>query len=133
MTVTVSSETGIAVAPIKLPLPPTVNSMFANRRGGGRQRTKKYNDWRQEAYLAAVAQPDTSLNMFSGPVMVDITCRRPRKNCDIDNRIKPVLDLLQAAGVIEDDKHVMEVRARWGDVEGAEVSITHWTEEEVRA
>jgi Holliday junction resolvase RusA-like endonuclease len=54
---------------------------------------------------------------------VDITLKRPRANCDVDNYIKGCLDLLVNMAVIDDDKNVQEVRARWGDVAGAVVTI----------
>ncbi len=106
---------------VRLPVPPSANTMW-RRVGNKTLLSKKYREWRGSGQLNILEQGFTELRI-GGPLSVDITCKRPRKNCDIDNRIKPVLDLLQAAGVIEDDKHVMEVTARWGDVEGAEVRV----------
>ena len=62
---------------------------------------------------------------FAQPVAISIYIKCPRKNADIDNRIKPVVDFLVFAGVIEDDKseHVRRVSAEWADVEGCVVRV----------
>ena len=62
------------------------------------------------------------------PIYITIAMRRPRSNADIDNRIKPCLDLLQYVKVIQDDKLVEGVNAYWTKSlpEGvaAEIAIT---------
>lgn len=110
------------MTPINLPLPPTSNTMW--RRVGNRTLlSKKYRQWKEEAAWALNASNPNPRRWFK-PVMVDITCRRPSLNCDIDNRIKPILDLLEATGLVSNDRLVVEVRARWGDVEGAVVTVS---------
>lgn len=55
-----------------------------------------------------------------GPFEVHLTfsSEKRRRNSDIDNRIKPVLDALQRFGVIENDSLAEKVTATWGPVEG---------------
>jgi len=108
---------------LTLPTPPTTNTLFRNKAGGGRCKSARYATWIRAASNEVLAQRRHSV---LGAVMIDITCRRPSKNSDIDNRIKACLDLLVAMKVIDDDKNVQEVRARWGDVEGAVVTIIPW-------
>lgn len=109
---------------LRLPTPPTANNMFANVAGKGRVKARGYLKWRNEA-LCQVAIMHRGKSPISGPVSVEISLKRPRKNADIDNRIKPVLDLLQAAAVIDDDKNVQEIAARWDDAaDGCEVTVS---------
>lgn len=105
---------------LTMPVPPSLNNIFTNVRGKGRVRTARYRTWARAAGNEVMAQ--TKRN-FPGPVLVDITCKRPRSNCDVDNYIKGCLDLLVDMAVLSDDKNVQEVRARWGDCEGAVVTI----------
>lgn len=105
---------------IKLPAPPSTNNLYANRRGGGRKRTDRYNAWRNAAGWDVNRQ---SPMRVAGPVILDITCERPRVRSDVSNRIKAVEDLLVEHGIIEDDSKVVEVRARWGQVKGCEVRV----------
>jgi len=59
-----------------------------------------------------------------GEVLLDITIKRRRKTQDLDNMLKPILDLLVNMAVMDDDKNVGEIRCRWGDVPGAVVEIS---------
>ena len=68
-------------------------------------RSAAYVEWRQRAEDAVSAV--FRGNPISGPVSVEIRLYGPsRRSYDVDNRGKAVLDLLQHAGVIEDDKQV---------------------------
>ena len=109
---------------VRLPIPPSANSMWRNV-NGRTLLSKKYRQWRGEARWG----PDSKwpavagLPVFEGPVSVDITLKRPRKNADLDNRIKPILDVLEDAQIFENDNQVAKLSIRWGDVEGAEVRV----------
>ena len=83
-----------------VPWPPSVNKMRIAIRGRLIS-APEYRDWLVEAGAAVSGQnPDT----FTGPVEVDIALGPPRKyKFDIDNRIKPILDLMVTLGIIEDD------------------------------
>lgn len=105
---------------ITLPCPPSTNNLFTNARGRGRVKTQRYLTWCRAAGNEVLAQ---RRHRVAGPVLVDITCKRQNTTSDIDNRIKACLDLLVEMNLIDDDKNVQEVRARWGDVAGAVVTI----------
>lgn len=105
---------------VSIPCPPSVNSMYRNVTGKGRVKTVRYRTWARAASNEVMAQTKQHIG---GPVMVDITCQRKRSTEDVDNKIKAVLDLLVTMAVIDDDKNVHEVRARWGAVEGAVVTV----------
>lgn len=107
---------------LELPFPPSLNSIWCtgkNRRTGKpvTYLDRKYVTWRKEAddlYL-------TQKRAFGGPIIgrfcVEIVVDQRRWNkrkSDVDNRIKPVMDFLQRAGVIENDNLCSEVKAWWG-------------------
>jgi len=102
-----------------LPYPPSVNNLFFNR-GRGRGRTDAYNAWREAAGYAIVQQGRKRL---SGPVSLAIALVRPdKRRRDIDNALKPILDLLVSMGVIEDDSLVQRISIQWTH-EGAPCSV----------
>jgi len=107
-----------------IPRPPSSNNMFVNVKGRGRVKSKRYKAWWTQAYYYVKANAPNALVAVARPVMVNITVkRRGPKVGDIDNMIKPVLDLLVTTGILEDDHLVQEVRARWGQAEDVTVSI----------
>jgi Holliday junction resolvase RusA-like endonuclease len=92
-----------------LPIPPTTNSLFANVKGVGRVRTKKYRSW------CEMAGADLFTQKVSGtapvPCCVSIIVvggKGFNENRDLDNCAKGVLDLLVSQGILEGDsvKHV---------------------------
>lgn len=94
-----------------LPYPPSVNTAFRNKAGGGRVRTKGYNAWRREAQAEILRQRPPKVR---GCYRLTIEATRPdNRKRDIDNLIKPVSDILVLGGIIEDDSLCLEVTARW--------------------
>jgi Holliday junction resolvase RusA-like endonuclease len=90
---------------LNLPLPPSVNALFANVPGRGRVRTKVYRTWSKTALdFAWLSKPQGGFPRFDGAFDVQITVALKMRG-DIDNRIKPLLDFLASAGIIENDKH----------------------------
>ncbi len=96
---------GRQAAFFQVPMPPSANNIFANRLTGGRHVTEAYEAWRREAGWTLKLQ---KIKPFAGPVKVEIRLEPPRGRADIDNRIKPVLDLLQMMAIVDND-----VQARW--------------------
>jgi crossover junction endodeoxyribonuclease RusA len=87
---------------IKLPVSPSVNSLFRNVRGKGRVKTGAYKAWITEAGLKLNLQRPVPV---LGPV--HITIRVPdTSRADLDNLAKGPIDLLVAHGLIDDDRHV---------------------------
>lgn len=119
----------------QLPLPPSVNAMFANLLNGrgkrpGRVKTSEYRDWCRRAGIHMLLQGP--LRKITGPVAIRIIVSENARG-DLDNRTKSVLDLLVHHQIIEDDSKriVRKLLLEWGDVEGAQVEITEqpdWTE-----
>ena len=89
---------------ITLPFPPTVNHMHVN---GAKVR------YRSKAYVAFcglvanIVEREKIASMGSNRLAIAITLHGPNKRAfDIDNRVKPVLDALQRAGLYADDESV---------------------------
>lgn len=101
--------------------PPTTNTLYANAAKGGRVKSQRYRTWKVAAGWDIRQAKWSKVN---GPVLLDLTVKRTNSRSDISNRIKAMEDLLVDMEVIDDDRNVMEVRARWGDVEGCRVKIT---------
>lgn len=110
-----------------LPVPPSTNNLFATvqMRVGNKRITKRiksaaYKDWLDAAALEIRRQ---RVPHIAGKVAVDIRMRQPNALSDPDNRIKAALDALVSSTVIEDDRHVVDVRIRWDDVADCVVTV----------
>jgi crossover junction endodeoxyribonuclease RusA len=87
-------------------VPPTANHMFFNVKGRGRVKTPEYAAWRDHT---AWFLKSLRLGCLEGPVRVDIDLPANKRR-DIDNSIKPILDCIQSAGLVQNDR---QVRALW--------------------
>jgi Holliday junction resolvase RusA-like endonuclease len=91
---------------IILPLPPSVNALYGNRkngRGPGRYKTYAYRDWirRADAYLIG---QKWALVRFTGPAEVRVRLPSNTRG-DVDNRLKAILDYLVRCNLTDDDRH----------------------------
>ena len=93
-------------------LPPSVNAIWRHTKGGNTYRTKDYLTWRNGEEWNLTAQL-RGQHRLEGCVYLTLAMKRPRANCDLDNRLKGILDLLQHVGAISDDKAVMGINAFW--------------------
>ena len=93
-------------------LPPSVNHAFMRRKTGQVIRTEAYRVWcNGEGHL--LNRQLAGQHKFDGPVFVTMAMRRPRSNADLDNRLKPIGDLLQKCGAIPNDKLIMGWNVYW--------------------
>lgn len=90
--------------------PPSTNNMFANVAGRGRIKSKEYNMWVNAAGWDC-KRKGQCMGPFTLTVSFNTAWRRP--NADLDNRIKPILDLLVAHEVVEDDNRCEAIHASW--------------------
>lgn len=95
-----------------VPIPPSVNNLFVNTSGQtqGRSRVKsqKYRNWLHEAGWRLRQQHPPH---FAKPVRIEIEADLERRR-DIDNALKPLLDLLVYVQVLADDNLVDDLRIR---------------------
>lgn len=95
---------------IDLPLPPSANALFANVKGGGRVKTKDYNNWLNEARWhvlttwRAAGNPSVEAD---APMQVFLRLGLTTRKRDAGNCLKAVEDVLVKELPIPDD--------RWND------------------
>lgn len=105
-----------------LSVPPSANKLFANAKGGGRVKASAYRAWIRGELKALMAQ---RAKPIVGRAAVAITIPKGTLG-DCDNRIKPTIDLLVRAGVLQNDsaKHLGAVSMTFGDVATMQVEVT---------
>lgn len=114
---------GVIIFQVSLPMPPSANNAFLNVPGRGRVRSNAYRKWAEEAGWMVKARRN---GCYEGPVSLLIEiCPKTKRIQDIDNKIKPLADLLVACGVIPDDnnRHVKAITIRQIE-DGPECTIT---------
>lgn len=95
---------------LQLPLPPSANRLWVRAQKGMR-RSDEYTAWLLEAGWTAKTQHPGKVD---GPFKVSIHATRPdKRRRDLDNIIKPTLDLMQHPAIVEDDSDCEQVSARW--------------------
>lgn len=107
---------------LMLPMPPSVNNLYRNIRGGGRVSTRAYREWRAEAYHAIkFAKPP----YYSGRVRLTMAFGRPdERRRDVSNFVKAIEDALVHMMVIEDDSLVQSISAEWTTEHPGQVAVT---------
>ena len=87
-----------------IPYPPTINTYYRHFRGRTVLATKG-REWQNAAYYDLLG--GGAIVGLRGPVSVELDVYPPDNRVrDLDNIIKPVLDLLEIAGFIENDVQV---------------------------
>lgn len=96
---------------VSLPFPPSLNRLW--RAGKGKvYRSADYEAWRSESAWEARRQAGT--RKIAGQFRIIVNVVRPdRRHRDIDNLLKAVLDCLQHAGVIKNDKNCEHIEIKW--------------------
>lgn len=90
---------------ISIPVPPSVNQMFANnpKRGRGRFKTKVYKDWLKHAGAELMLQKPEPVR---GKYRFYLTL--PKIRGDGSNRIKAAEDFLVAHKLVDDDRFCVD-------------------------
>jgi Holliday junction resolvase RusA-like endonuclease len=110
-----------------LPLPPSTNNLYVNLPGRGRVRAAAYRRWSDEAgWLVKAKTPPVT---FYGAVAVRIEAGAGNRR-DIDNILKPTLDLLVKVGVLADDRMIDVLHIMRGGPKNY-MLISIWPMEEV--
>lgn len=91
---------------IRLPFPPTVNHYYTVVHGR-KILSKRGRIYKASAALLASKQSE----LIEGPYAVYIVARPPdKRKRDLDNLLKPLLDVLTQAGIITDDSAIDDIR-----------------------
>ncbi len=89
-----------------LPIPPSTNNLFRGGPRGGRYKTDAYKSWLDAAGWEIKLQRPPALHPPLRTCLRVLIEAPLGPNRDIDNALKPVLDVLVKMGVIVDDKLV---------------------------
>ena len=97
---------------IRIPYPPSTNRIW--RQGQGRMhKSQEYKDWLALASWEIRAQLGPK-KVITDPFKLTVRVERPdRRKRDLDNLLKPILDLLGHYGLIENDSLCHWIDARW--------------------
>ena len=95
---------------IRLPPVVSANAMYRSIARGRVIKSKPYRAWIEEAGKVLQAQRPEPV-----PGRVEVGLEVPRAAGDIDNRAKPILDLLEAHGIIDNDRNVECLAIKWAD------------------
>lgn len=96
---------------IRLPLCPSVNALYLNRKGGkgrGRIKTPQYRQWLAAADAFYLMQK-RSLKKVSGLTEIKIVICKPHPLADPNNYVKALCDYLVSRNLTDDDKHQWKV------------------------
>lgn len=93
-----------------LSLPPSTNNLFINIKGRGRIKSSEYRSWLTEMGWQLRIQ---RAQKMQGNLLVYIALKRPKKRRDLDNTLKPILDLLVTHEVIRDDSDIVRISVKW--------------------
>jgi Holliday junction resolvase RusA-like endonuclease len=99
-----------------LSLPPSANRLWRNNR-----LSLDYRKWKDTAGWEAKTQL-IGVAPIKGRFAVKIEV--PANRRDLDNSVKPLLDLCQAVGAIQDDKFAEEIHLYRVDRDGALIELT---------
>ena len=106
-----------------LPVPPSTNNLYVARRDGkGRAKAGAYKAWIEEAGKLMLAQrvPRDGLKHVRVEVEVPFNYQR-----DIDNALKPILDIAKRMHVIVEDRWVDQIEVRRVPV-GQDLTVSIW-------
>lgn len=119
----------------RLPLPPSVNNLFATVPARGKKKARRvhsrsYSAWRvtagKEISVQRQAMPTKRVGGAYKLLIVADWRERTASNGrgrDLGNFEKAVSDALVWMNIIDDDSLAEEIHLRWGDVVGCEVTV----------
>ncbi|MBR2584396.1 MAG: RusA family crossover junction endodeoxyribonuclease [Thermoguttaceae bacterium] len=114
----------IAAWRCRLPWPPSANLIWRTSRNVT-YLSKTYKDFLRSAAGAILCQKPRDL-FITEPIRVEIVLHPPRNfHFDIDNRVKPLLDILTRACVWKDDSLVHELTVRRGEIKKNGLAVVY--------
>lgn len=98
---------------LELSWPPSINHTWAPKPGGkGFYMTPTAKQWRKDNILLLRYQvgPHTTMQ---GELKALIALTPPKRTGDIDNRLKAIFDVLEAARIIKNDQQIKRLEVDW--------------------
>jgi len=96
---------------VTIDMPPSLWKLYVGN-GKTKRKSPEYKNWIQVAHWQ-LNQQKKIIGKVDGKFRIHLLLSRSRASCDLDNYIKPVLDVLQSYGVIENDKFCEESTQKW--------------------
>lgn len=107
---------------LRLPVPPSVNNLFAtNKRTGGRYKAPNYRRWQAQADLWFITQK-AGMKPVRGPYSAEIKVPESTR-ADLDNLQKPILDYLVRVCLTDDDRNCQRVSIERAAVDCCEITV----------
>jgi Holliday junction resolvase RusA-like endonuclease len=105
---------------LTLPVPPPLNHMYANRKSGGRMKSREYDAWITDAYIVGRRQVTETIERSVVTIAVPENARR-----DLDGHQKQIMDMLVKLKAIPNDrcKHVRGIAMYWHDEPDVHVTV----------
>lgn len=101
--------------------PPSANRIWRYS-AHGPHRSTEYKDWLEASLWEIAVQKQPKVE---GPFVCKLMIQKPaRYGLDLDNYIKPAMDLVQKAGLIDNDKLAQKLTAEF--VQGADYAVKIW-------
>ncbi len=111
-----------------LPIPPTANLIWRNSYVTGRTyKNPKYVSWQRAVSLIVPKIPTKDKKKWDLDVRFFFYFVKKTSNMDIDNRLKPLVDLFRDKIEI-DDRYLMNISAERVDVKAPKVRKDHYCE-----
>lgn len=114
----------VSVFRIRLPMPPSLNTAYYNVPRKGRVKTDEYSRWCNVVGLMLNRHKSEALPKGPWGCVIGLQINH---NSDIDNRIKPILDALVAAGMTPDDCWCDHVSADREPIVDGLASVEVWS------
>lgn len=109
---------------LTLPIPPTINHYYGHR--GHTKYINRSGKVYRHLVVTELNKQGLCGHFGADKVGLDITLHLPAGG-DIDNRLKPLLDALEAARLFDNDRQVDEIRVRRGQrVKGGLCMVKVW-------
>ena len=101
---------GDMISQLTIPVPPSANNLFATVKSGRRVKSRQYKAWLADCGTEILVQAPRR-HEERKPLLVRIQAELDYRR-DLDNTIKPILDMLVHHRIMLDDRWVDEIHAR---------------------
>ncbi len=107
---------------LRLPVPLSTNKLWRPTKSGRMTLTEEYRAWKKDAgwHLCSIRPP---LGRVTGGYSLRISICPSETKCDLTNTCKAIEDLLEAHGVIDNDRNCRRLEMNWASAGGVIVTV----------